>query len=198
MEICEALSAAARPCGLSPSRALGEKVRDYIALLEKWNRRISLTSVTDPEELIRFHFLEAFWVAESFLGQVEKLADIGSGAGFPGMAIQLYRPQLPLVLIERNYKKSLFLGQLKEALGLEAELFHGRAEEFPDWDGVDLAVMRALLPSGELLNTLAKHDVSILLLHGRRSPVLPGWQLQRTEKFPLSRNRWVSQYGCFT
>jgi 16S rRNA G527 N7-methylase RsmG len=114
------------------------------------------------------------------------------------MAIQLYCPHLQVYLIEKSYKKSLFLSELSRDLALTTRVFQGFAESFPAWKNVDLAVMRALRPSAGLLDCFEKSGVSLLLLHGRKQPHFEGWQSVRRERFPLSKNRWATQFGRFT
>lgn len=181
-------------CGLSLNTLQRDQLNAYYQMLSKWSQRINLTSVTDSADLVRFHFLEGCWVAENFLGAAQTMADVGSGAGFPGLPIKLYRPRVELFLIEKNYKKSVFLMTLARELGLEVEVFSGHAEKFPCWERVDLAVIRALRPSSELLELLAKKGILLLILHGRDKPHPEGWQLVRRDRFPLSRNRWAALY----
>ena len=186
--------AGAVACGVSLNGLQRSQLCSYVSFLEKWNRKINLTSVDKSAELLRFHFLEACWVAETFLTSVQTLADIGSGAGFPGMVVKLYRPRTELVLIEKNYKKALFLTELSRELSLPLEVFSGSAESFPAWNRVDAAVVRALRPSPALLALLLANGVPLLILHGRKEPSLKAWELVRREKFPLSANRWAALY----
>jgi 16S rRNA (guanine527-N7)-methyltransferase len=181
-------------CGVSLNALQKDQLRAYFSFLERWNRRISLTSVKNTSELLRFHFLEACWAAEEFLVNTSALADIGSGAGFPGMAIKLYRPRTRVYLIERNYKKSVFLQELARQLSIPVEVYAGAAEDFAEWEQVELAVIRALRPSAPILTVLAENDVSLLVFHGKESPELQGWQLLKRVRFPLSKNRWAALY----
>lgn len=194
MSDLDEFDAGAEVCGVSLNPLQRSQLRSYLSFLEKWNRRINLTSVVDSTELLRFHFLEACWVAETFLASLQTLADIGSGAGLPGMVIKLYRPQTDLVLIEKNYKKALFLTELSRELSLQLEVFSHTAESFPGWNKVDAAVVRALRPSSALLDLLLANGVLLLILHGRNAPSLQDWELVRREKFPLSENRWAALY----
>ena len=68
-------------------------------------------------------FLEAFWAAQNFLPDKTPLGDVGSGAGFPGLAMKLYRPSLQVTLIEKSYKKVVFLREVSGKLGLEVDVF---------------------------------------------------------------------------
>ena len=194
MDEVGAIDHAAVACGVSLNGMQKDQVRAYLSLLEKWRRRVNLTSVTDPSELLRFHFLEACWLAEAFLTFTQTIADIGSGAGFPGMVIKLYQPGACVILIEKNYRKSVFLTELARELSLQAEVFPGLAENFPSWDRIDLAVIRALRPSSALLSLLAENNVLLLVLHGREEPDLASWELVKRERFPLSENRWATLY----
>jgi len=124
-----------------------EQVRLYLDLLQRWNRRMGLSSVQREEEYLRFHLFESFWAAKIFLDPHTAVADIGSGAGFPGLAMKLYQPSLQITLLEKSYKKAMFLQQASRLLNVEVEVFQGRAEIYPRWDRIDIAVIRALKPS---------------------------------------------------
>src|SRR5689334_6164175 len=88
---------------------LGDRIRAYIALLSEWNRKISLTAVTDPIEIVKFHFGESLFAAYTLEIGDGRLADVGSGAGFPGIPIALAVPCVQVTLIEANAKKAAFL-----------------------------------------------------------------------------------------
>jgi len=111
------------------------QVSTYLELLLKWNARINLTSVRQPEGIITRHFGESLFAARQLgLGDSRKasLVDLGSGAGFPGLPIQLYAPGLSVTLIESNHKKATFLREIARALTLtNVDVFAGRAEDFP-------------------------------------------------------------------
>jgi 16S rRNA (guanine527-N7)-methyltransferase len=194
MDELKGMEEEAASCGVCWPNLRHEQLRTYLSLLKKWNRQINLTSVKDSSELLRFHFLEACWVAENFLPAPCSLADVGSGAGFPGMVMKLYRPELRVCLMEKSYKRSVFLTTLARELLLQVDVFTGLAEKYPSWDGIDLAVFRALKPSSELLRLLLPRGVPLLVLHGGKQPGYRGWEKVREEKFPLSRQRWATLY----
>lgn len=125
--------------GISPDAGIRDRIRGYIALLVRWNERVALTAVRDPKEILRFHFGESMYGAT--IGKIEngRLADVGSGAGFPGIPLSLIRPKLEVGLIEPNLKKSVFLSEVKRELGLDnVEVLRGRMEAYagPTFDVV--------------------------------------------------------------
>jgi 16S rRNA (guanine527-N7)-methyltransferase len=94
-----------------------EKLDAYLALLTKWNRSYNLTAIRDPAEMITHHILDAL-VVLPHLGGVASLADVGSGAGVPGIPLAICRPDLGIVSIESNQKKASFQTQAKIELRL--------------------------------------------------------------------------------
>ncbi len=120
-------------------------ISTYIDLLLKWNARINLTAVRDPEEIVARHFGESFFAAEILRAQapVQRGIDLGSGAGFPGIPIAMSMPDAGFVLIESQQKKATFLKEVIFALGLRnISVFAGRAEDYPK--PADLITMRAV------------------------------------------------------
>jgi 16S rRNA (guanine527-N7)-methyltransferase len=117
----------------------------YIDLLVKWNARVSLTAIRDPEEIVTRHFGESYFAAiillpEDWAGSV---IDFGSGAGFPGIPLAILRPKASVTLIESNGKKAAFLNEVVGQLGLKnVELFRGRGESYGK--KADLVLMRAV------------------------------------------------------
>jgi 16S rRNA (guanine527-N7)-methyltransferase len=183
-------------CGVELSDEVTQKTDLYLEFILKWRKRINLTSVSSREELFKFHILEGFWAAEKFRSELNAFVDIGSGAGFPGMAIKIYLPDSKVTLIEPNLKRVVFLQAVASNLGLDLEVFHGRAEDFPDWNLFQTAVLRALKPSEQTLNRLKENNYCLLVFRGQNNPVDdPEWTILKEERFPLSRNRFVSVLG---
>ncbi len=113
--------------GLDTSDSLCGQIQLYIDLLLKWNRRISLTSVESEEKIVRYHFAESFLATRACESVEGRLADVGTGAGFPGLALKIYRPQLRVSLIESNSKKCAFLAEVIRLLHLdETEVVRSR------------------------------------------------------------------------
>lgn len=139
--------------GVSASHELCDHIRTYISILLKWNQKISLTTVTNPSEILRFHFGESIFAASAVPIQLGRLADVGSGAGFPGLALRLFVKPLDVVLIEANMKKAAFLSEVTRELGLKGvEVLRGRMEDSdPGLGAVSFITARALGQHDELL-----------------------------------------------
>ena len=193
MNVADGFREACANCDLTLSETQLSRALLYFELLRKWNRRISLTSVENDRELIRLHFVEAFWAASHFL-EDGLLADIGAGAGFPGLAAKLYRPELQITLIERSFKKCIFLETVARELDLSVTVVRGSAEHWTQWSDVRMAAMRALQPEAALLAPLEAHSVPLLYFRGPRSTAPAGWHLIREGRFPLSERRMISLY----
>ena len=121
--------------GLHLSGAVQSKLLGYLALLKKWNRVYNLTAIRDESEMVTQHLLDSLSVLpvvpESALAG-RRWADVGSGAGLPGIPLALARPDLDMTLIEAVEKKSAFQRQAKIELGLEnIAVVSGRVEDVP-------------------------------------------------------------------
>src|SRR6266850_7762110 len=122
-------------------RALGEfkipafddqvlQIQQYIKILLTWNEKVNLTAIRDPLEILYRHFCESMYAAEAIPLKNGRLADVGSGGGFPGLPLKIIRPGLQVLLIESNVKKSTFLAEVIRDLGLaDARVLVGRYEE---------------------------------------------------------------------
>jgi 16S rRNA (guanine527-N7)-methyltransferase len=185
-----------REYGVALGPAQREQVKAYLELLEHWNRRVNLTAIRDRGEQLRLGFMESFWVARTFLQEAAALADVGSGGGFPGIPLKIYRPSLRVVLLESIGKKAVFLKEACRRLGLECEVAGLRAEQYAGWEGVETAVLRALKPSPELLGLLARQGVRLLLLQGDREAPPPGFRLLRQARPPGARRRLATLWAA--
>jgi 16S rRNA (guanine527-N7)-methyltransferase len=117
----------------------------YIDILLKWNDRINLTAIRRPEDIVTRHFGESFFVAQKLVSESWRgsVIDFGSGPGFPGIPVALYRPNVSMTLIESNGKKATFLAEVISQLGLRnVEVFRGRGESYAG--KAELVLMRAV------------------------------------------------------
>ena len=179
-------------------------IQAYVALLLQWNRSISLTTVTDPEEIVRFHFGESFFAAASAKITSGRLADVGSGAGFPGLPLRMLISTLELTLIESNAKKATFLAEVSRKLALDrVTVFRGRMEEFDrdvtgQGEPFDYVTARAfgqfaellawakshLAPAGKVCLWLGEADVSSIMK-------MDGWCWAEPAPIPGSKRRFI-------
>ena len=129
-----------------PSGIYGALAR-YLELLLRWNARTSLTAIRDPEEIVQRHFGESLFCGIELARRLQPratLLDFGSGAGFPGLPIQLLLPELRVTLAESQGKKAAFLREAVRSLGAGAEIWPGRVEAMPEDRRFDAVVLRAV------------------------------------------------------
>ncbi len=168
----------------------------YQQELLDWNMRINLTAITDPEEVLLKHFLDSLALLKVCDGPAQRLLDIGSGAGFPGLPLKIARPNWSITLLEATGKKTLFLRHIVEVLQLEQiTVIHGRAEELAHKPlyraSFDIVTARAVASLSTLLETCApycrvggsmvlpkKGDLSTELPLGKRMAAQVGARLE--------------------
>jgi 16S rRNA (guanine527-N7)-methyltransferase len=128
------------------SNCFCDQIRSYIDLLLRWNRRMSLTTVTDPFQILRFHFGESLFAIAQVPIRHGRLADVGSGAGFPAVPIRMALGDVSLTLIESNRKKCAFLSEVVRELGLgNVIVYPGRMEEIGELQSqLDFVTARAV------------------------------------------------------
>src|ERR1700680_3490257 len=106
------------------------QIQEYIRLLLTWNEKVNLTAIRDPLEILYRHFCESMYAAEAIPLKNGRLADVGSGGGFPGLPLKIVRPGLQVFLVESNIKKVTFLAEVIRELGLKgAQVLARRYEE---------------------------------------------------------------------
>jgi 16S rRNA (guanine527-N7)-methyltransferase len=113
---------------------LTAQLSTYLDLLLKWNARTNLTAIRDPEQIVQRHFGEGLFAGTqmaSRLATTGTLLDFGSGAGLPGLPIQLLLPELMVTLAESQGKKASFLREAVRTLGLGTEVWADRVESMP-------------------------------------------------------------------
>ncbi len=118
------------PFGLVLSDDQVGQIRCYLDLLLRWNAKINLTAIRTPKEAVSRHFGESLYLAK-VIEAPGRLLDIGSGAGFPGLALKIVFPQEPIVLLEPIAKKRAFLKEVAHACNMEqTEVLGDRIERF--------------------------------------------------------------------
>jgi 16S rRNA (guanine527-N7)-methyltransferase len=116
----------------------------YLGLLTRWNARLSLTSIREPAQIIRRHFVECAFAAQHLPADIETLLDYGSGAGFPGIPFAICRPEIRVTLAEAQGKKASFLREVVRTVGTATEVYDGRVETMPPGHSFHAVSLRAV------------------------------------------------------
>lgn len=177
---------------------------EYYEILVEWNKVMNLTGITEYQEVVEKHFLDSLSIVKVMdMDQAERVIDIGTGAGFPGIPLKIAFPKLDIVLLDSLNKRIRFLDHVIEELGLEGiRTIHGRAEDFAR-DGkyrerFDLCVSRAVAN----LSSLSEYCLPYVKVGGRfvsyksgdieeevndasKAIALLGGKKERIEKFQL-------------
>jgi len=160
------LRAGLEELGFSYSEKQAEAFIDYLEELKKWNKAYNLTALKTDRDIIIKHFLDSLLFAQALPPDVSTLADVGSGAGFPGIPIKIMFPNLSVILIEPTQKKAIFLRHICSRLQLKnVEIIDKRVEEVKGLQ-VDVAVTRALFSVRDFIektkDILNEHGILIL------------------------------------
>jgi 16S rRNA (guanine527-N7)-methyltransferase len=181
---------------LSPTQL--QSISTYIDILQHWNARLNLTAIRDEEEIVTRHFGESLFAARhlfpfhpvsssvppvpsvlkdfDFDPAEARVADLGSGAGFPGIPIKLWAPDIALTLIESNHKKAAFLREIARALTLtDVNIQNARAETLPP-STFDVVTLRAV----ERLSKVLPVAATLLAPQGRLALLIASSQLDAT------------------
>jgi 16S rRNA (guanine527-N7)-methyltransferase len=190
------------PFDISISEETVDYVLLYLDLLLRWNRRINLTAIEVPEQCVTRHFGESFLISKA-VPLKGRLLDVGSGAGFPGLAAKLIAPNLGVVLLEPISKKRAFLKEVSRACGMSSvQVFGERLEEFANTQeprSFDLITVRAvgglesLVPKATVLVKSGGHVclwVGGQQIRGIRE-ANPGVHWQNALTIPLSHDRFI-------
>jgi 16S rRNA (guanine527-N7)-methyltransferase len=168
MTVQQELAAGVAALGLPLPEGAEAKLLAYLALLEKWNRVYNLTAVRDVKRMVSHHLLDSLAAVPYFQG--ERVLDVGSGGGLPGIPLAIARPELRVALIDSIAKKTAFLLQVKAELGLaNLEVVTSRVEDFHPEAKFDVITSRAFSDLKEFVG-LTRH----LLMPGGRWLAMKG------------------------
>jgi 16S rRNA (guanine527-N7)-methyltransferase len=156
--------------------SLASQLLTYLDLILKWNARFNLTAIRTPEDIVRRHFGESLFAA-AHLGPCATLLDYGSGAGFPGLPIQLLRPEVHVTLAESRAKKAAFLHEAVRTLHLPTEIWPHRVESMAGNRTFDTVTLRAVdhMPAAIAAAALLATNKLLILstLSSQSHPSLP-------------------------
>jgi 16S rRNA (guanine(527)-N(7))-methyltransferase RsmG len=175
-------------------------IQQYIRILVQWNEKLNLTAIRDPLEILVRHFCESMFGALAVPIQHGRLADIGSGAGFPGIPMKILRAKIDLVLVESSIKKGTFLAEVVRELGLNnSRVLISRYEELgEELAPLDVVCSRAVGDFGPFLEWAASEKVSaekvVLWIGGRdmdEARKSGEWDWQEPIAVPQSLRRYL-------
>jgi len=183
---------------LTATRQQVQQIQQYMAILLAWNDKVNLTAIRDPREILYRHFCESMYGVVA--GPVEncRLADVGSGAGFPGLPLKILRPDLQVFLIESNIKKATFLAEVIRELGLtDTRVLVNRYEELGEEVApLDIVCSRAFGEFESFLSWVGSESVQakeVILWIGARDleeiQRVPGWTWREPISVPQSLRR---------
>lgn len=137
-------------------------IQRYMGMLMRWNEKLNLTAIRNPIEILYRHFCESMFGASAIPVDNGRLADIGSGPGFPGIPLKIARPELQVVLVESNIKKGTFLAEVTRELQLtNTRVLISRYEELgEELAPLDIVCSRAVGEFGKFLEWAESPKVS--------------------------------------
>ena len=143
------------------------KFYSYMELLIEWNEKINLTAIIEPEEIILKHFIDSLTIYK-YIEKDNKVVDVGTGAGFPGIPLKIANPELKITLVDSLNKRLIFLQDVINKLQLKnVEIIHARAEDFGQnkkfREKFDIATSRAVAN----LYTLSEYLIPLVKLNGK-------------------------------
>jgi 16S rRNA (guanine527-N7)-methyltransferase len=174
VEIKELLKKGLEESGFIPSNDQLSAFMTYLSELKKWNKAYNLTGLKKDEDIIIKHFLDSLLYLRAMPGGETKIADAGSGAGFPGIPLKIMRPDSEMYLIDPSQKKTAFLRHIIRQIALEKiEVLESRIEEVKVNRDLplpaDIAVTRALFDVKEFIKKAAhivKQNGTLILNKG--------------------------------
>lgn len=175
-------------------------IQRYMTMLLAWNEKINLTAIRDPVEVLYRHFCESMYAAVAVPSLGGRLADVGSGAGFPGLPLKIACPELHVFLIESNVKKATFLAEVVRELELvDTRVVVSRYEELgEEVTPIDIVCSRALGEFDRFLGWAGSERVAanqaILWVGGRdveQIRQIKGWGWREPIAIPHSLQRFL-------
>lgn len=144
-----------------------QKLLVYLEQLKKWNKTYNLTAITDPKKMLSHHIMDSVVVSPFILA--ERIADVGTGAGLPGIPLAILHPEKQFLLVDSNGKKVRFMRQVAHLLGLKNVVAkHSRVELLQE--KVDLVISRAFASLQDMISSTAhllEKDGEFLAMKGK-------------------------------
>ncbi len=174
------------------------QIQQYIKIFLAWNTKVNLSAIRDPLEILYRHFCESMYAAVAVPVENGRLADVGSGGGFPGLPLKIVHPGLQVFLVESNIKKATFLAEVVRELGLaDTQVLVHRYEELGEEVApLDFVCSRALGEFSPFLKWAGSEQIAakeVILWIGARDldeiQRLSGWDWRKPIPVPHSLRR---------
>jgi len=131
-----------------------DQLLNFIKLIEKWNKAYNLTAIRDRDEMARLHILDSLAIVPYIEGQ--RIIDIGTGAGLPGIPLAICLPEVGFTLLDSNAKKTRFVQQVVLELKLKnVEVLHSRVENYHPEQTYDAVLTRAFASLPDIVKLTA-------------------------------------------
>jgi 16S rRNA (guanine527-N7)-methyltransferase len=188
------------PFGIEPTDAQSIQIVQYVELLLLWNKSLNLSSIQDPQEILTRHFGESMFLCNLVPVENCRLADVGTGAGFPGLAIKIIRPSVQVTLIESTQRKCAFLSEVVRKIGVSGvEISLGRFEDIQmPQRSRDILTARAIGGWAQLLGwakSVVTPTGNVALWVGEQDSIkisrTPGWAWDPPVRIPDSQRRFL-------
>ena len=179
-----ALRGWAQQLGVILDAEMAGKLLRLLDELERWNRAFNLTGIETQAAMVATHLLDSLAASSDLAGA--RIADLGTGAGFPGLPLAIAHPERQFTLIDGTAKKVRFVSHAVRTLGLSnVEPMHARAESMPPTEPFDTVIARAVAPLPKLAalaRALSRPGTRLLALKGKRptaelAALPPDWEL---------------------
>jgi 16S rRNA (guanine527-N7)-methyltransferase len=155
MDLARELRAGSEELGISLQQSQYDQLLEYLQLLAKWNQVYNLTAITEPRKMLSHHLLDSLSLMPSLL-QANKVLDVGSGAGLPGIPLAIAMPATIFIMLDSNARKTRFIRQAIAHCGLRnAQVVQSRVQDYHAPDSLDFIVSRAYAPLADFCDSVA-------------------------------------------
>ena len=194
--------------GLSTTEEQRNKLLDYLELLHKWNASYNLSGIDDPEEMLTRHILDSLTLLPFIEGKL--IADLGTGAGLPGIPLAIVKPEADFILLDSNGKKTRFLFQAQLNLSLpNTHIENCRIEHYQSSRQIDIVTCRAFSSLTEILSSgrhLFSEGSKLLAMKGlvpdeELKALPPGFRLDSVDQLQvpgLNESRSLVSITCIS
>lgn len=187
--------------GITPTKDKLQKLEKFYQLLIEWNKKINLTRITNKEEVYLKHFYDSLTIVKEVdLTKVNTLCDVGTGAGFPGIVLKIFYPNLKITLIDSLLKRVKYLNEIIKELDLkDIVAIHTRGEDYHET--FDIVTARAVANIEKLLKYtmhLVKTNGQFIAMKGNieeeltkeiQNKINKKYKIERINKFSLPKEQ---------